>query len=185
MYLVLLGGAVVIWFVASNRNNMNKVLQQVVIWGFLFIGLIAAYGLWDDVRQTASPRQLVSADTGQIELPRAPDGHYYLTAEINGAAVNFVVDTGATDIVLSQADAKKAGFDPEALDYIGRAATANGEVRIAPVTLERGSVGGIEDTNLRAFVNEGDLDGSLLGMGYLQRFDTVEISGGKLVLTRK
>ena len=103
---------------------------------------------------------------------------------MNGAFIDFVVDTGATDIVLSERDARRAGFTPSELDYIGRAQTANGEVRIAPVRIDRFAVGGIEDVGVRAVVNEGDLDGSLLGMSYLQRFSSGEISGGRLVLTR-
>ncbi|MEL7398902.1 MAG: TIGR02281 family clan AA aspartic protease [Pseudomonadota bacterium] len=183
-YLVVLGSAVVFWFFAVNRGSMNKVLQQAMIWGFLFIGVIAAYGLWDDVRRTSVPQQMVSMEGGQIELPLSSDGHYYLTADVNGAFIDFVVDTGATDIVLSEADARRAGFTPSELDYIGRAQTATGEVRIAPVRIDRFAVGGIEDVGVRAVVNEGDLDGSLLGMSYLQRFSSVEISGGRLVLTR-
>ncbi|MEM9239831.1 MAG: TIGR02281 family clan AA aspartic protease [Pseudomonadota bacterium] len=183
-YLVVLGSAVVFWFFAVNRGSMNKVLQQAMIWGFLFIGVIAAYGLWDDVRRTSVPQQMVSIEGGQIELPLSADGHYYLTADVNGAFIDFVVDTGATDIVLSEADARRAGFTPSELDYIGRAQTANGEVRIAPVRIDRFAVGGIEDVGVRAVVNEGDLDGSLLGMSYLQRFNSVEISGGRLILTR-
>ena len=183
-YLVVLGSAVVFWFFAVNRGSMNKVLQQAMIWGFLFIGVIAAYGLWDDVRRTSVPQQMVSIEGGQIELPLSADGHYYLTADVNGAFIDFVVDTGATDIVLSEADARRAGFTASELDYIGRAQTANGEVRIAPVRIDRFAVGGIEDVGVRAVVNEGDLDGSLLGMSYLQRFNSVEISGGRLVLTR-
>ncbi|MEL6120284.1 MAG: TIGR02281 family clan AA aspartic protease [Pseudomonadota bacterium] len=183
-YLVVLGSAVVFWFFAVNRGSMNKVLQQAMIWGFLFIGVIAAHGLWDDVRRSSVPQQMVSIEGGQIELPLSSDGHYYLTADVNGAFIDFVVDTGATDIVLSEADARRAGFTPSELDYIGRAQTANGEVRIAPVRIDRFAVGGIEDVGVRAVVNEGDLDGSLLGMSYLQRFNSVEISGGRLVLTR-
>ncbi|MEO0783369.1 MAG: TIGR02281 family clan AA aspartic protease [Pseudomonadota bacterium] len=183
-YLVVLGSAVVFWFFAVNRGSMNKVLQQAMIWGFLFIGVIAAYGLWDDVRRSSVPQQMVSIEGGQIELPLSSDGHYYLTADVNGAFIDFVVDTGATDIVLSEADARRAGFTPSELNFIGRAQTANGEVRIAPVRIDRFAVGGIEDVGVRAVVNEGDLDGSLLGMSYLQRFNSVEISGGRLVLTR-
>ena len=183
-YLVVLGSAVVFWFFAVNRNSMNKVLQQAMIWGFLFIGVIAAYGLWEDVRQTSVPQQMVALEGGQIELPRAPDGHYYLTADVNGAIIDFVVDTGATDIVLSEADARRAGFTPSELNYIGRAQTANGEVRIAPVRIDRFAVGAMEDVGVRAVVNEGELGSSLLGMSYLQRFSSVEISGGRLVLTR-
>lgn len=184
IYLVVLGTAVVFWFVAANRRNLGKVLQQAVAWGLIFVGVIAAIGLWDDIRSTVRPTQTVFAENGRVELPRAPDGHYYLDALVNGAPVRFVVDTGASDIVLSRRDARTAGFDLDDLAFVGSANTANGVVRTAPVRLESFEIGTLRDSDLRAVVNEGDLHESLLGMSYLQRFGRVEIADGKLVLTR-
>ena len=183
-YLVLLGGAIVMSFFAMNRDSLGRITQQALIWAFIFIGVIAVVGLWGDIRQAVLPSQAVMAEQGRIELPQAPDGHYYLRAEVNGAPLDFVVDTGATQIVLSQADARAAGLDVDELAYIGRAFTANGEVRIAPVRLNSLAIGAIEDRNLRAVVNEGEMEQSLLGMDYLGRYTSVEITGGKLVLTR-
>jgi len=183
-YLVLLGGAVILWFFAQNRASLGRVTQQAMVWGLIFVGVIAAVGLWGDIRQSVRPGLAVVAEAGRIEVPRAADGHYYLTAEVNGTPVAFVIDTGASQIVLSEADARRAGIDTAGLVYLGRAQTANGEVRTAPVRLERLAVGPVVDTGVRAVVNEGDLDRSLLGMDYLQRFSSVEISGGRLVLTR-
>lgn len=182
-YLVILGSVLVVWFVAQNRASLSKLAQQALIWGLIFVGALAALGLWDDIRQTVRPMQsVVSGD--RIELPRAPDGHYYLTAEVSGVPVRFVVDTGASQIVLSQSDAERIGIDTGALAYLGRAYTANGEVRTAPVRLESMTVGPVRHENLRAVVNEGDMGQSLLGMDYLQRFSSIEITGGRLVLTR-
>ena len=184
LYLVLLGGAVVLWFFAQNRKSLGHITQQALVWGLIFVGVIAAVGLWGDIRQTVRPGQAVLAEAGRIEVPRAPDGHYYLTAEVNGTPVEFVIDTGASQIVLSERDARRAGIDTTGLVYIGRAITANGEVRTAPVRLERLAIGPFSDERVRAVVNEGELDRSLLGMDYLQRFSSVEISGNRLVLTR-
>ncbi|MBZ0123806.1 MAG: TIGR02281 family clan AA aspartic protease [Roseovarius sp.] len=183
-YLVLLGSAVVMWFFAQNRKSLGRVTQQALVWGLIFIGIIAAVGLWGDIRQTVRPSQTVLAEAGRIEVPRAPDGHYYLTAEVNGTAVEFVIDTGASQIVLSERDARRVGIDTAGLVYVGRATTANGEVRTAPVRLDRLAIGPFADERVRAVVNEGDLDRSLLGMDYLQRFSSVEIAGNRLVLTR-
>jgi len=184
MYLVLLGGAVVMWFFAQNRASWGKVTQQAVAWGLIFVGVIAAVGLWGDIRRTVRPGLATVAEAGRIEVPRAPDGHYYLTAQVNGAPVNFVIDTGASQIVLSERDARSAGIDTKSLVYIGRATTANGAVRTAPVRLDRLAIGPMVLRDVAAVVNEGALDTSLLGMTYLQRFQSVEISGGRLVLTR-
>jgi aspartyl protease family protein len=183
-YLVLLGSAVVLWFFAQNRNSLGKITQQAIIWALIFVGVIAAVGLWGDIRNTVMPGQAVVAEDGRIELPRAADGHYYLTADVNGAPIRFVVDTGASQIVLTKADAETAGLATEDLSFVGRAFTANGEVRTAPVRLERVEVGPLVDEDVRAVVNEGELDQSLLGMEYLQRFTSVEITNGTLVLTR-
>ena len=107
---------------------------------------------------------------GSIEVPMAPDGHYYLSATVNGSRVRFVVDTGASNIVLTAADARRAGFDPLTLAYTQRANTANGSVDTAPVTLDSVEIAGFGDEAVHAVVNAGDLDTSLLGMAYLSRY---------------
>ena len=81
-------------------------------------------------------------------------------------------------------DAKKIGIKESELRFVGEASTANGVVRTAPVRLDRFEIGPIRDDGVRAWVNEGELDQSLLGMSYLQRFETVSFSGGKLILER-
>lgn len=172
------------YYFASNRGRMGEMARNAALWFFIIIGMILVVGVWSDVRDTVLPQQSVAIEDGRIEAPRQSDGHYYLTLEISGTPINFVVDTGATEIVLSTQDARRIGLDPDQLDFTGRASTANGQVRTARITLEDVSIGGIEEGDLRAWVNEGELRTSLLGMTYLQRFGKVEISRGKLVLER-
>ena len=117
-------------------------------------------------------------------MPRAVDGHYYLTLTVNGAPVLFTVDTGATDVVLSRQDAEAAGIDLAALSYLGTAFTANGPVATARVTLDRVELEGTVEADVPAVVTDGDLRGSLLGMAYLDRFARIEIAGARLILTR-
>jgi aspartyl protease family protein len=182
-YLGLLLAALAGWFFFQLRTNMSRSLQQIAVWGLIFIGVTAGIGLWQDIRRDVLPRQDVLAD-GRIEIPMSGDGHYYLTAEVNGTPVTFVVDTGATEIVLSSDDARAVGLDPEGLSFIGSAQTANGTVPIAPVRLQRLTLGPITDENVRATVNGGEMDGSLLGMSYLNRFARIEIVDGVLILSR-
>lgn len=183
-YLILLGAVLVFWFFVQNRQNIGKTLQQAVVWGLIFLGVIAAIGLWGDIRQTVRPSLGTVTSDGKIEVPRAPDGHYYLTLGINGKPVEFLVDTGATDMVLTLKDAGRVGLQTNDLAFHGRAMTANGPVRTAPVQLDTVSLGPVNDHNLRAWVSEGDMPQSLLGMAYLQRWSNIQISGGALVLTR-
>jgi aspartyl protease family protein len=184
IYLVLMGLFVGSYFLFQARANLNKTLQQAAIWGLIFLGAIAAIGLWDDISQTVRPQQINIASEGKIILPRAQDGHYYLTAQVNGENVDFVVDTGATSMVLTQNDARAVGLDPDGLAYFGRAMTANGEVRTAPVRLDTMRLGSVTDTDVPAVVNGGEMSQSLLGMEYLQRWGRIEIANGEMILTR-
>ena len=183
-YLVLLGAVIVFWFFIQNRQSLNKTLQHGAVWGLIFVGVVAAFGLWGDIRQTAQPQQLVMEDAGRIEVPRGPDGHYYLMLDINGTPVRFVVDTGATGMVLTQDDAARIGLTEDDMIFYSEAMTANGPVRTAPVRLEDVALGPFHGRDVRAFVNEGEMSKSLLGMEYLNRFARLEINGGRLILER-
>ena len=94
-----------------------------------------------------------------------------------------MVDTGASDVVLTQRDARRLGIDPASLLYLGQAFTANGPVRTARVDLSDVRLGPFADASLAASVNEGAMDGSLLGMAYLGQFH-ITISGDQMVLSR-
>ncbi|UWR12981.1 retropepsin-like aspartic protease family protein [Sulfitobacter mediterraneus] len=184
VYLVVLLIMVAGWFFMQSREGLNRTLQYAAVWGMIFVGGAAAVGLWQDISRSGSGAQVQMTGAGQIIVPRARDGHYYLTAMINGENVRFVVDTGATDMVLTQADAERAGINLENLAYLGRANTANGQVRTAFVRLNEITLGDVTDRDVSAVVNEGEMEQSLMGMGYLQRWGRIEIAGGELILTR-
>ncbi len=183
IYLSLLGAALLLSYLLASRINIGKMLQQMGIWVLIFMGAIAVIGMWPEIQRTITPRQSV-VDGTTIVLPRARDGHYYLTLDINNVPVEFVVDTGASQVVLTQDDAKRIGLNPLALSYLGTASTANGTVRTAAVRLDTVSLGAITDTRVRAVVNDGEMNGSLLGMTYLSNFDSITIKDGELILSR-
>lgn len=174
--LVALGG----WVIVEFRKRMGQALRMALAWGLIFVGMMAGYGLWTDIRQDMLPIQEVAAD-GAVEVPRAADGHYYLTLMINGTAVPFMVDTGASGMVLAARDAERLGLDPASLRFMGEATTANGVVRTARVTLPVVELGQFRNEGFVAFVTEGALEQSLLGMDYLGQF-RMEFAGGKLIL---
>jgi aspartyl protease family protein len=174
--LVALGG----WALVEFRQRMGQALRMAMAWALIFLGVAAGYGLWTDIRNVALPRQLVT-ETGAIEVPLAADGHYYLTLEINGTTVPFMVDTGASGMVLSLADAERLGLDPDSLEFRGQAQTANGVVRTAMVTLPVVELGPFRTEGFRAFVNGGEMEGSLLGMDYLRLF-RMEFADSRLIL---
>lgn len=182
IYLAVLLAAVGGWVLAEYRGRLGFALRTALAWGMIFVGVMAGYGLWSDLRRDAVPQQMAESG-GTITLPRAADGHYYLTLDIAGTPVLFMVDTGATNVVLSREDARRLGIDPATLAYLGQAQTANGTVRTARVTLSDVQLGPYADARLAAYVNDGEMDGSLLGMDYLGRF-RIEIAGDRMVLRR-
>lgn len=181
-YLILLLIAVGGWIFTQGRKHWGKLAQQFAAWVLIFVGVLAVVGLWGDIRQTVLPSQSV-LQGGEIRVPAAADGHYYLAVDVNGTPLRFMVDTGASDIVLTQQDAARLGLDPAELVYSGRALSANGEVGIAPVVLDSVALGPFRSDNVRAMVNGGEMRQSLLGMRYLQRFSKIEIGDGALLLT--
>jgi aspartyl protease family protein len=182
VYLGLLLLAISGWIVVEMRREMGKTLRTAAAWGLIFLAAVAGHGLWKDVGARMSPQQTVT-EGGTIELPRRDDGHYYATLTINGEAIEFLADTGATTMVLSQDDARRLGIDPEALVYLGEASTANGIVRTARIELDSVDFGPFRDTGFPAWVNDGEMDGSLLGMDYLGLY-RIEIDGDRMILSR-
>ncbi|MEQ9055116.1 MAG: TIGR02281 family clan AA aspartic protease [Roseovarius confluentis] len=174
--------AVVGWLMAENRQSLGRTARSLLVWGLIVVGLMAGYGLWGDIRNDIAPRQTVLEDGTGVAVPRSEDGHFHLTLEVNGVPVEFLVDTGASDIVLTMRDAERVGLEPGGLAFLGRARTANGMVETAYTTVDRISLGPIRFDRVGVAVNGGEMDGSLLGMAFLNRFGRLEISDNTLLL---
>jgi aspartyl protease family protein len=182
-YLLLLLMGLMGFFAVGGRRRLGATAQQAVIWALIFAMAIIAYGFRDTLMAGLFPSSAVQVSAGAIELRRARDGHFHATLEVNGRPVRFIVDTGASDVVLSRADAARVGIDVDALAFTGRAMTANGPVATAPVRLGRVALGGLAVEGVPASVNAGALDGSLLGMAFLDRFARIEIEGDRMRLS--
>lgn len=178
-YLGIILASLAGWIVIEFRQRMGQALRMAMAWGLIIVGVMAGYGLWDDVQRQAMPVQV--EDGGMIEVPRSSDGHYYLTLTINGTDLPFMVDTGASGLVLSLDDAEHLGIDPQSLAFLGEASTANGVVRTAMVNLSLVKLGSFRNENFRAYVTEGEMAGSLLGMDYLGQF-RIEVAGDRMIL---
>lgn len=177
--LVFLGWGL-LW---GRRRNLGRSLRDLLIWALIFAMAVIAYGLRDVLMGELLPTAMVvSGNT--VELRRGSDGHFHATLLVNGEKVRFMVDTGASDMVLSRGDARRVGIDPDGLNYLGSAQTANGSVPTASVRLGVVKLGDFTDTGVRASVTRGGLDSSLLGMAYLDRFSSIQITGDTMRLTR-
>jgi aspartyl protease family protein len=178
LYLVLL-----LLFLAGFLRT-RRAFRDLAVWVLIFAMVVIAYGFRDVLRDELLPAAMVARPDGAIELRRRSDGHFHAEALVNGVPVRFLVDTGASELVLSLADARRVGIDPAELAFIGRARTANGVVATAPVRLARVELGGFSDAGVPASVGGGELDVSLLGMSYLGRFASISIEGDRMTLRR-
>lgn len=122
------------------------------------------------------------AEGDATSIAKSSDGHYWAEADVNGSRVRFLVDTGASAVALTPADAKRLGFEPSRLNYAYKVMTANGEAHAAAVKLASISVAGAQVANVDALVLDKGLDTSLLGMTYLGRLSRFEATRTALIL---
>ncbi|MFI4948139.1 MAG: TIGR02281 family clan AA aspartic protease [Alphaproteobacteria bacterium] len=165
-------------------------LRQLVIWGGVAL-LIFAVGNRLVPRPAVSPPAPTASAPVPIEARGAvpnslvfranPQGHVVVEAEINGAPVKFLVDTGATMVVLTLKDAAAAGLSGSDLVFSMRTSTANGVARAAPVTLRELRIDQLVVRDVTAAVAE-NLNISLLGQSFLTRLDGYEMRDGVLTL---
>lgn len=117
-----------------------------------------------------------------LSIDRSPDGHFYAVADVDGVPVNFLIDTGASSIALTGADAQALGLDWDDynLQVVGRGASGN--VYGTPVVLEEVALGDFVARNVPAAIIPNGLDKSLLGQAFLKEIDNVNISGDEMIL---
>ena len=119
-------------------------------------------------------------------IAKSEDGHYWAEARMNartgGRPIRVMVDTGASVVALTRADAQRLGVHVTAADFSGTIVTAAGRVRAAPVTLASVSIGGTRVNDVEALVIENGLPHSLLGMSYLGRLSSFTATPTALTL---
>lgn len=136
-----------------------------------------------NVNTEVAPAPFEAAATGDpAQISKAADGHYWAEANVNGSRVRFLVDTGASAVALTAADAKRLGYDLSKLNFAYKVVTANGEARAAAVKLASINVAGAKVADVDALVLDKGLDASLLGMTYLGRLSRFEATRTSLIL---
>jgi aspartyl protease family protein len=118
----------------------------------------------------------------ETRLRRGPSGHFYATARVNGQPVEFVVDTGATTVALTVADARRIGIPVNPAEFQIVGSGASGPVRGQTVTIDRVDLDGKEVRSISGVVLEG-LDVSLLGQSYLSQITGVTMSADEMILS--
>ncbi len=177
-------------------GRMSKAVKDFAIWVAIALALVLAYAFKDDAKylyqrlagELAPPGTTISVGTATqgesaVRIRKRSDGHFVVRAEVNGQPITMLVDTGASTIVLTPADAAAIGISTSSLSYSVAVSTANGTAYAAPVRIERIAVGTIERRGLDALVaRRGALSQSLLGMNFLRQLRDFSISGDFLTL---
>jgi aspartyl protease family protein len=117
-----------------------------------------------------------------MTLTQSENGSYYVNGVVNGLPMHFLIDTGASDIVLSPDDARRIGIDVASLNYFHQFETAHGGGRGAPATVARLAVGSFVLNDVAVTVNQSPMSSSLLGLAFLDRLDSYEFRGRHLTL---
>ena len=177
--------------IVAGRRKWNrplpKVARDAAIWLGILLVLIMGYSLRDDLGHNRLLSELLPSHAqdnkdGTLIIHASEDGHFHIEAIIDGTPMRFLIDTGASDIVLSPQDARRAGFDTAMLDYRHPYATANGMGSGAWITLGTLEIGSIALRKIPASVNKAWMDESLLGMSFLRRLSGFRVEGSKLIL---
>ena len=189
IYLVALLALVSGGVLMRRRVSFAKGVRNGAIWLSIGVALVALYSYrfeFGDVRDRIvgelMPGHGVPTGEGAVRFRAGENGHFRVNAEVDGARIRFLVDTGASNVVLSAGDARRLGFNLRSLTFSQIYSTANGDVRGAPVRLREIRIGPIRVANVAGSVTTGPVGESLLGMSFLECLQGFEISGGTLTL---
>jgi aspartyl protease family protein len=186
--------AVLIWFLSRARAaDLAHIVGSVAIWATLLVALVGAYAyrfeaadFFGRVASELMPSEPQVGQGGEVIVTRRLNGEFAITGKVNGQSVTFLFDTGASIVVLTAADARRAGIDTTDLSFDVPVTTANGAAMAAEVRLDTIAVGPIVMPNVRALVaRPGALEESLLGMSFLERLKSYTVEHGRLILTAK
>jgi aspartyl protease family protein len=181
----LLGGA--------RPSQIAEVAGSLTIWAVLFALMVGVYAYRfeaaDFVGRVAAelaPDEPQVGKGGEVIVNRRLGGEFAVAARINGARATLLFDTGASMVVLTAADARRAGINTAGLSFDVPVSTANGAALAAETRLGEIAVGPIVMHNLPVLVaRPGALEESLLGMTFLERLKSFTVERGRLVLTAR
>ena len=188
-YLVALIAAMSAGLFRAREVNWSQKARHAVIWVAIIavMAIAVAYrGEFEDVgqhlRTAFSGAYPVATGAHEMVVPQEDSGGFYVMAQINGQPIRFLIDTGASDTVLSPDDAHRLGLDSPGLTYSRLAETANGTGYGAPITVGRLTIGSIEMNQMPMVINKAPMTMSLLGMSFLTRLESFQIRDRRLYM---
>jgi aspartyl protease family protein len=173
-----------------QRLRLGQAVQYALVWAALIGVLLFAYSYRGEMFDAAGrlqsellPGFAVATRTHELVISPDESGAFSIEGEVNDTPVRFLVDTGASDVVLSPQDAARIGVDPDKLDFSRHFETANGVGLGAGFVARDLSVGPIRLSNQPVSINRAPMGASLLGMSFLRQLKSYDVKGGRLYLT--
>jgi len=173
----------------SRRFKFGEALRNIAIWSGIVLLLAIAFSFQDELRAVylrlraeLIPGYPVMTSAKELVLTQSDNGHFYVIGEVNGTRVKFLVDTGASDVVLSPDDAKRLGIDVARLDFSRPYQTANGVGYGASYRIAHMTLGEVAFSDVPVSINQAPMSESLLGMSVLRDTASMEIRDRKLFL---
>ncbi|MBF0588602.1 MAG: TIGR02281 family clan AA aspartic protease [Magnetococcales bacterium] len=165
-------------------SSVWRQIKQFGVWVVVFALLIGLYSYRNELGSVKNrfvaaimPQSGFEEQPGTMSFYRSSDGHFHIEAKVNGHPVRFLVDTGATDVVIAPHLARALGFDAARLVFSKTYHTANGKGRGAPVRLDSFEVGDLRLEGLPASINGASMNESLLGMRFFNRLYGFQVQG--------
>lgn len=188
LYLSIILIGLLVGSASVRRVGFGKAMVMAGAWiGIFAVILIAttyrdeAASIFGRVAGEVDPAR-GRTEGNEFHVRARDDGHFWVRAEIDGAPLLFLVDTGASEIVLTAAAAERVGIDIGQLEFDRIARTANGTVRGASARVGRLEVGPIIRSDVQVSVTEGALDTNLLGMAFLRTLSSWRVESDTLIL---
>ena len=173
-----------------RQVNLKQTVRNILMWVGIMGVLALGFAYQEPLREAAIrlrsgfiPGYPVQTGMREMVISESEGGNYLVYGTVNGVRTRFLIDTGASDIVLSPTDARRVGIDFSLLDFDHRYETANGVGKGALTNVTEITVGEARFSNIAVSVNQTDMNASLLGMAFLKRFKSFSFSQGKLTLT--
>lgn len=187
-------GVVIAAGLLGSGIPLNYMIRNIAIWAVIILALVAGYQYRFELNNIASrvtagliPGNAISGSDGNgtdiVSIGQSANGHFQVNAYVDGQRIHFLIDTGASTIVLTQADAQKAGININDLSYSVPISTANGRAMAATVRLPEIRIGNIVRYNLRALIaKDGQLESSLLGMNFMNSLSSYTVKRDHLIM---
>lgn len=176
----LLRGGPIRWGEKARHAALWVGVGVVLILGYSYRGELA--GVVQRVRGELTGARPMTTGDHEMVVSQDRGGGFFVIGQVNGQTVRFMVDTGASDTVLSPADAQRLGLDVAKLSYGRPAQTANGMSFGADFKADSLAIGPIRMTDMPMVVNQAAMDSSLLGMSFLSKLESFQVKGDRLYL---